>query len=102
MKENKLKIIVISGICLAILALIVFFIVYFSTDFLKPSNKVFEKYFSKSITVIDEITNVSAEDEYINNLRTKDYKDNTNISLKYTNNQGNIEQFNSTISRNYK
>lgn len=90
------KSIIIVAICFAIviIALIVGYVLYLTTDLFKSNSEIFQKHFVQNINVINSITDFSKEQDYINTLTQKNYKDNTNIKVSYKNSQERVEEFN--------
>ena len=92
---NKKPMIIVGAIFgLIIIALIVYLILTLTTDIFKPTSEVFQRYLKQGIQNIDGILDLSKEKEYYNTISTSNYRDNTNINIKYINNQGNDEVFN--------
>ena len=92
---NKKPMIIVGAIFgLIIIALIVYLILTLTTDIFKPTSEVFQRYLKQGIQNIDGLLDLSKEKEYYNTISTSNYRDNTNINIKYINNQGNDEVFN--------
>lgn len=104
--NNKLIIkIVIAALIIIVIGLIACIVLYINTDLLKPNSKLFQKYIEQSGEQINNILDFSTEKEYISVLKENKYTDNTQVVLKYTNNQNKEEIFNinstgSTDSKN--
>ena len=96
MKSKIITRILIIGIVLLTIGLVVACILYFTTDLLKPANKVFMKYYEQNLAYIDSILDFSKEDNHIKILKEKNYNDTTNINIMYTNSRNDIENFDIT------
>ena len=93
--NNKLIIkIVIAALIILVTGLIACIVLYINTDLLKPNSKLFQKYIEQSGEQINNILDFSTEKEYISVLKENKYTDNTQVVLKYTNNQNKEEIFN--------
>lgn len=93
--NNKLIIkIVIAALIIIVIGLIACIVLYINTDLLKPNSKLFQKYIEESGEQINNILDFSTEKEYISVLKENKYTDNTQVVLKYTNNQNKEEIFN--------
>ena len=92
MEKKVIKVSIGSLIVIFILVAILG-VVYFKTDWLKPSGELFQKYFKESIQNIDSALEFANEQQYINIFDEKDYNEDTQAVLKYKNNQGNEEIF---------
>lgn len=93
--NNKLIIkIVIAALIIIVIGLIACIVLYINTDLLKPNSKLFQKYIEQSGEQINNILDFSTEKEYISVLKENKYTDNTQVLLKYTNNQNKEEIFN--------
>lgn len=92
MQENKIKIIIIILIILMVLTVIGGTILYFTTDMLKSSETLFQKYILQDIQNIAEVIDVSKEEQNIDLLRKSDYKESTKATLKYLENQNDEEE----------
>lgn len=93
--NNKLIIkIVIAALIIIVIGLIACIVLYINTDLLKPNSKLFQKYIEQSGEQINNILDFSTEKEYISVLKENKYTDNTQVVLKYTNNQNKEEIFN--------
>ena len=94
---NK-KTIIITGIGFGIIIifLIVYLILTLTTDLFKPSSEIFQRYLKESIENINQILDLSKEQEYINTLIQNNYKDNTKVEFRYKNSQENVENFSLT------
>lgn len=93
--NNKLIIkIVIAALIIIVIGLIACIVLYINTDLLKPNSKLFQKYIEESGEQINNILDFSTEKEYISVLKENKYTDNTQVLLKYTNNQNKEEIFN--------
>lgn len=94
---NKKPMIIVGAIfALIIIALIVYLVLSLTTDIFKSTSELFQRYLKESVENIDEIIDLSKEQDYINTLSQRNYTDNVNGSIKYTNSQGNVEKFNFT------
>lgn len=83
MQDNKIKIIIIILIVLIFLVGIGGTILYFTTDMLKSSKILFQKYIAQDMQNIVDVFEVSKEEQNIDLLRKSDYKEATNATLKY-------------------
>lgn len=83
MQDNKIKIIIIILIVLIFLVGIGGTVLYFTTDMLKSSKILFQKYFAQDMQNIVDVFEVSKEEQNIDLLRKSDYKEATNATLKY-------------------
>lgn len=93
--NNKLIIkIVIAALIIIVIGLIACIVLYINTDLLKPNSKLFQKYIEQSGEQINNILDFSTEKEYISVLNENKYTDNTQVVLKYINNQNKEEIFN--------
>ena len=93
MKDKSIMFIGI-GFGIVILALIALLILIHTTDIFKPTNELFQEFLISNIEQINNITDVSKDNEYLNILKQSNYRDNTIIKLNYNNSQGKTEQFN--------
>ena len=91
---NK-KSIILVGILfgIIIIGLIVYLVLSLTTDIFKPASEMFNTYFNQDITKINQITDLSKEQEYLNTLMQSNFRENTKADLKYTNSQGMQENF---------
>ncbi len=94
---NK-KSIVLVGVLfgIIIIGLIVYLILSLTTDIFKPVSETFDKYLKQELEEFNKVTDFSKEQEYVKVLTDNNFRDNMRINLKYTNNKGNIENFNIT------
>ena len=92
--KDKSIIFIGIGFGIIILALIVLLILTYTTDIFKPANESFQEFWMSNIEQINNITDVTKDKEYIDLLKTNNYRDNTIIKANYKNSQGKIEQFN--------
>ena len=83
MQDNKIKIIIIFLIVLIFLVGIGGTVLYFTTDMLKSSKILFQKYIAQDMQNIVDVFEVSKEEQNIDLLRKSDYKEATNATLKY-------------------
>lgn len=83
MQDNKIKIIIIILIVLIFLVGIGGTVLYFTTDMLKSSKILFQKYIAQDMQNIVDVFEVSKEEQNIDLLRKSDYKEATNATLKY-------------------
>ena len=83
MQDNKIKIIIIILIVLIFLVGIGGTVLYFTTDMLKSSKVLFQKYIAQDMQNIVDVFEVSKEEQNIDLLRKSDYKEATNATLKY-------------------
>lgn len=91
---NK-KSIIIVGVLFGILiiGLIIYLVLSLTTDIFKPASEIFERYYKQNIVEINKITDFSKEQDYVKLLTEDNYRDSINIDLKYTNSEGNLENF---------
>lgn len=99
MQTNKIKNIIIILLILFVVTIVAGVTVYFTTDLLKPKEMLFKKYIAQNIINVADIFDISSETEIIDLLRNKDYTEETNISLKYLENE-NDKQEEYNISEN--
>jgi len=83
MQDNKINIIIIILIVLIFLVGIGGTVLYFTTDMLKSSKILFQKYIAQDMQNIVDVFEVSKEEQNIDLLRKSDYKEATNATLKY-------------------
>ena len=83
MQDNKIKIIIIILIVLIFIVGIGGTVLYFTTDMLKSSKILFQKYIAQDMQNIVDVFEVSKEEQNIDLLRKSDYKEATNATLKY-------------------
>ena len=76
-----------------IIGLIVYLVLSLTTDVFKPASEMFNTYFKEDIIKINQITDLSKEQDYLNTLIQSNYRENTKVDLKYTNSQGMQEIF---------
>ena len=92
---NKKSIIIVGTIfAIIIITLIVYLVLTLTTDLFKPTSELFQRYLKESVENINQISELSKEQEYLNTLTQKNYKDNTKIEIRYKNSQENVERFN--------
>lgn len=91
---NK-KPMIIVGILfgIIIIGLIVYLVLSLTTDIFKTAKEMFNTYFTPSINAINNMTDLSKEQEYVKTLSESNYRDNLNIKLKYINNDEKTERF---------
>ena len=75
MQDSKLKIIIIILVILIFVVTIGGITLYFTTDLLKSSEVLFQKYVSQDIENIANLFDVSKEEQNIDLLRKSDYKE---------------------------
>ena len=91
---NKKSIILVGVLFgIIIIGLIVYLVLSLTTDIFKPASEMFNTYFNEDITKINQITDLSKEQDYLNTLSQSNFRENTNADLKYTNSQGMQENF---------
>ena len=94
---NKKSIILVGVLFgIIIIGLIVYLVLSLTTDIFKTASEMFNTYFKEDITKINQITDLSKEQDYLNTLIQSNYRENIKADLKYTNNQGMQENFNIT------
>ncbi len=79
---------------LIIIALTVYLVLSLTTDMFKSKSEIFQKHFFSGIDKTENVLEFSKENEYINTLIQKNYKDNTKINIKYLNSNNENEVFN--------
>lgn len=84
MMEKKFRIIIIILITLIIAVSVGGAVIYFTTDALKSSETLFQKYVSQNIQNIVEVTDISKEEQILDLLRKSDYSENTEATLTYS------------------
>ena len=92
MVDNKTRIIII---CLVIIILIVAIggtALYFTTDMLKSSETLFKKYGLQNLQDIVEVTDISEEEKTMDYLRTQNFSESTDASLKYLKSENDEEE----------
>lgn len=92
MQGSKTKTIIIIFIILIILVSVVGTFLYVTTDMLKSSETLFQKYISQNIRNITDVTDVSKEEENIDFLRKNDYSESTKATLEYLENANDEEE----------
>lgn len=92
MQDKKIKIIIIILVVLIFLVGIGGTILYLTTDMLKSSQVLFQKYISQDLQNIVDVFEVSKEEQNIDLLRNNDYKDSTNATLKYLEKENDEEE----------
>ena len=79
---------------LIIIALTVYLVLSLTTDMFKSKSEIFQKHFFSGIDKTENVLEFSKENEYINTLIQKNYKDNTKININYLNSNNENEVFN--------
>ncbi len=79
---------------LIIIALTVYLVLSLTTDMFKSKSEIFQKHFFSGIDKAEKVLEFSEENEYVNTLLQKNYKDNTKINIKYLNSNNDNEVFN--------
>ena len=92
MMDSKFRIIIISLIVLIIIVSVGGTVLYFTTDVLKSSETLFQKYVAQNIQNIAEVTDISKEEQTIDLLRGSDFSENTDATLKYLENESDEEE----------
>lgn len=92
MQESKTRIVIIILIILIIIVAVGGTALYLTTDLLKSSETLFQKYLLQDIQNIAEVFDVSEEEKMIDLLRKSDYSEKTNATLKYLENQNDEEE----------
>lgn len=91
---NKKSIIIVGVLFgIVIIGLIIYLVLSLTTDIFKPASEIFERYYKQNIVEINKITDFSKEQDYVKLLTEDNYRDSINIDLKYTNSEGNLENF---------
>lgn len=98
--KKKYVILSLIFIVILIIAIIAWVVLNNATDLFKSESQMFKKYFMQSAEFVNRMADFSNEEIYINNLKEKNYTDNSTVKLIYTNSHGDIEEFNSNISGN--
>lgn len=83
MLERRIRTAIIILIVLMVLVGVVGTVLYFTTDFLKSSETLFQKYISQNISNLAEVFNISAEEQNIDLLNQSDYTESTTATLSY-------------------
>lgn len=83
MVERKIKIAIIILIILMVLVGVIGTVLYCTTDLLKSSETLFQKYILQNITNVAEVIDVSREEQNIDLLNGSDYSETTVATLKY-------------------
>lgn len=92
MQDNKIKIIIIILIVLIFLIGIGGIVLYFTTDMLKSSKVLFEKYIAQDMQNIAYVFEISKEEQNVDLLRKSDYKEETSATLKYLEKENDEEE----------
>ena len=92
MQDNKIKIIIIILVVLIFLVGIGGTVLYLTTDMLKSSKVLFQKYIAQDMQNIVDVFEVSKEEQNIDLLRNSDYKEATNATLKYLEKENDEEE----------
>ena len=92
MMDNKVRIIIIILIVLIIVVSVGGTILYFTTDALKSSETLFQKYVAQNIQNIAEVTDISKEEQMLDLLRSSDFSENTDATLKYLEKESDEEE----------
>ena len=92
MMDNKVRIIIIILIVLIIIVSVGGTILYFTTDALKSSETLFQKYVAQNIQNIAEVTDISKEEQMLDLLRSSDFSENTDATLKYLEKESDEEE----------
>lgn len=92
MQDSKLKIIIIILVILIFVVTIGGITLYFTTDLLKSSEVLFQKYVSQDIENIANLFDVSKEEQNIDLLRKSDYKESSTGTLKYLEKENDEEE----------
>ena len=92
MMDSKFRIIIIILIVLIIIVSVGGTVLYFTTDALKSSETLFQKYVAQNIQNIAEVTDISKEEQTIDSLRGSDFSENTEATLKYLEKESDEEE----------
>ena len=92
MQENKLRIIIIILVIMIFVIAIGGTALYFTTDLLKSSQVLFQKYIVQDAQNIVDVFEISKEEKNIDLLRNSDYKEETNATLKYLEKENDEEE----------
>ena len=92
--KDKFMIIAGIGFGIVIIALVVVLVLTITTDIFKPTSELFQQFLIKNIEQINNMTDVSKDNDYLNLLKQSNYRDNTAIKINYKNSQGKTEDFN--------
>ena len=69
---NKKSIIIVGTIfAIIIITLIVYLVLTLTTDLFKPTSELFQRYLKESVENINQISELSKEQEYLNTLTQK-------------------------------
>ncbi len=92
MLEKKIKLIIIILIIVIVLIGTTATVLFFTTDLLKSKETLFKKYIAQNIKNIAEVTEISEEEKTIDTLLKNNYTENTDIKIKYLENEDDEEE----------
>ena len=92
MQDNKTRIIIIVLIVAAIIFAIGGTALYFTTDLMQSTDKLFLKYISQEIDAAFDIVDISDEEQIIDSLRKSDFSEKTEGTLKYVQQENDEEE----------
>lgn len=78
---------------IVIIGLSVYLVLSLTTDIFKNASELFHTQLKTSIEKINSNTDLSKEQDFLKTLSNSNYRDNTNIDLKYTSKNDSIENF---------
>jgi len=78
---------------IVIIGLSVYLVLSLTTDMFKNAKEIFQTQLKTSIEIVNSNTDMSKEQEFFKTLTESNYRDNTNIDVKYTNKNDSIENF---------
>ena len=96
-RSKTLKIIGIVLIILFLSTVALGVILYFTTDFFKSDEEIFQRQFLQNVNVINGFIDITQENEYTKILGENNYKETTTLGFSYVNNDGKEEKFTSNI-----
>lgn len=92
MEDNKTKMAIIILVILIIVVSVGGVVIYFTTDMLKSSQVLFQKYIAQDVQSIANVFEVSKEEENIDLLRKSDYTESTEAKLAYLEKENDEEE----------
>ncbi|MCI9063439.1 MAG: hypothetical protein HFJ17_02395 [Clostridia bacterium] len=95
--DNKTKIIIGIISAIFIIAIIVGVVLYFTTDIFTSKEKKFQRYIVQNIETLNNFTDISGETQYRKTLEDNSFNENSKVTLKYINKEGNEENFTGNI-----
>lgn len=92
MQESKLRVLIIILVVLIFIVAMGGTTLYFTTDLLKSSETLFQKYIVQDVENIIDLFEISQEEENIDLLRKSDYTEKTDATLKYLEKENDEEE----------